>query len=421
MPKSSSGPKRGRRRAAFGFGTLSLTDASDRSTRSISCLRCISDTICPSREPAIDRSMPKSTSHPPLTGRVTIKEIAGYLNISHSTVSRALGDYRYTSAETKQRVRRAVEDLGYVSNAAARSLRSDKGSLVGLILPEFQNELFAAATQTLSQRCLKEGMQVMLAVSEDDPIAEYKHVLALREARALGIIMTPTPGIMDKTVALLRGIPVVQYSRRHPRLSAPSVTTDGQRGIFIAAEHLLALGHRRIAYVGMECDKSTGAERLTGFMKAHLGFNVASDASLRRLGPPLADFARSAVIDLLHRVEPPTALILGSGAQTLGALKALRHSGLEIPRDISLIGFGDPSWYSLVNPGITTIDFPVTEMAEAAASHLMRQLSVGPDAAQQRPAHIAGAPSFRLRGTTAPPKMARSTRSSARKARSSAA
>src|SRR5580704_9897727 len=256
--------------------------------------------------------MRKSQPRRGIKGGVTIKEVAEYLHISHSTVSRALSDHPYTNAETKQRVRRAVEKLGYVPNAAARSLRSDKGSLVGLILPEFQNELFAAAAQILSRSCLKEGMQMMLALSEDDPVAEYKHVLALREARARGIIMTPTPGMMDKTIALLRGIPMVQYSRRHPRLSAPSVTTDGERGIYIAAEHLLQLGHRRIAYVGMECDKSTGAERLTGFMKAHLGFNVASDASLRRLGPPLADFARSAVIDLLHGVEPPTALILGS-------------------------------------------------------------------------------------------------------------
>jgi len=363
--------------------------------------------------------MRKSPHRSALGGGVTIKEIAEYLNISHSTVSRALSDHPYTNAETKQRVRRAVEKLGYVPNAAARSLRSDKGSLVGLILPEFQNELFAAAAQILSRRCLKEGMQMMLALSEDDPVAEYKHVLALREARALGIIMTPTPGMMDKTIALLRGIPMVQYSRRHPRLSAPSVTADGERGIFIATEHLLQLGHRRIAYVGMECDKSTGAERLAGFLRAYREAKVTADPSLRRLGPSLADFARAAVTDLLHRTEPPSALILGSGAQTLGALKALRHSGLDVPGDISLIGFGDPSWYSLLNPGITTIDFPVTDMAEAAASHLMRQLSPGADAdaAEHRATHIAGEPSFLLRGTTAPPKKSRPVKRPTRRSR----
>jgi LacI family transcriptional regulator len=361
--------------------------------------------------------MRKSPSRTALTGGVTIKEIAEYLDISHSTVSRALSDHPYTNAETKQRVRRAVEKLGYVPNAAARSLRSDKGSLVGLILPEFQNELFAAAAQIVSRRCLKEGMQMMLALSEDDPVAEYKHVLALREARARGIIMTPTPNMMDKTIALLRGIPMVQYSRRHPRLSAPSVTTDGERGIYIAAEHLLQLGHKRIAYVGMECDKSTGAERLAGFLKAHREFKRAADPALRRLGPSLPDFARAAVIDLLHRAEPPSALILGYGAQTLGALKALRHSGLDVPREISLIGFGDTSWYSLLNPGITTIEFQVTEMAEAAASHLMRQLSPGADGADHRATHISIEPSFLLRGTTGPPNKSQPVKRSSRRLR----
>lgn len=292
---------------------------------------------------------------------------------------------------------------------------------MGLILPEFQNELFEAAAQIVSRRCLKEGMQMVLAVSEDDPVAEYKHVLALREARALGIILTPTPGMLDKTVALLQSIPLVQYSRRHPRLSAPAVTTDGKHGIYLAAEHLLRLGHRRIVYVGMECDKSTGAERLAGFLKAHSECKVASDPALRRLGPSLADFARAAVNDLLRRRDPPTALVLGSSALTFGALKALRSAGLSMPADISLVGFGDPSWYALLSPGITTIHFPVNEMGEAAASQLMRQLA--PSAPANEPAtHIAIEPSFLLRGTTAAPIGAaagkRSTRRTAAQARS---
>jgi DNA-binding LacI/PurR family transcriptional regulator len=363
--------------------------------------------------------MRKSQLRRGLKGGVTIKEIAEYLHISHSTVSRALSDHPYTNAQTKQRVRRAVEKLGYVPNAAARTLRGDKGSLVGLILPEFQNELFEAAAQILSRRCLKEGMQMVLAVSEDDPVAEYKHVLALREARALGIILTPTPGMMDKTIALLRSIPVVQYSRRHPHLSAPAVTTDGKVGIYLAAEHLLKLGHRRIAYVGMECDKSTGVERLAGFMAAHADFKVPSDPALRRLGPALADFARDAVTDLLQRSEPPSALILGSSLLTFGALKALRTAGLRMPDDISLVGFGDPSWYSLFEPGITTIHFPVTQMAEAAASQLMRQLSPAAEGLERAP-HVAIEPSFLLRGTTGAPRKAVAARRPARRNRPAA-
>jgi LacI family transcriptional regulator len=276
-----------------------------------------------------------------------------------------------------------------------------------LILPEFQNELFEAAAQIVSRRCLKEGMQMVLAVSEDDPDAEYKHVLALREARALGIILTPTPGMLDKTAALLQSIPLVQYSRRHPRLTAPAVSTDGK------------LGHRRIAYVGMECDKSTGAERLAGFLKAHTEFRIPADPTLRRLGPALADFARAAVGDLLHRSDAPTALVLGSTAMTFGALKAVRSAGLSMPADISLIGFGDPSWYALLSPGLTTIHFPVNEMAEAAAAQLMRQLTQATPS-NEPPTHIAIEPSFLLRGTTAAPNRPASSKRPGRRSSASA-
>jgi len=341
---------------------------------------------------------------------VTIKDIADYLGISHSTVSRALSDHPYTNAETKAKVRQAVEKLGYVPNAAARSLRSDKGSMVGLILPDIHNELFAVTAQIVSHRCLKSGIPMVLAVSEDDSSAELSHVMALRQARALGIILTPTPGLLEKTAGLLHSVPLVQYSRRHPRLSAPSVSVDGERGVLVATQHLLQIGHRRIAYVGMETDKSTGAERLSGFLKAYDLAGLRSDAALRRLGPSHSDFARAAVTSVLALPNPPTALLLGSNALTVGALKALRHAGLETPRDISLIGWGDASWYSLWRPGITTIGMPTVEMAEAAASLLMRQLAGERHITEGRSGHVAIEPTFVLRETTAPLAVSRGSR-----------
>jgi DNA-binding LacI/PurR family transcriptional regulator len=345
---------------------------------------------------------------------VTIKDIAEHLGISHSTVSRALSDHPYTNEQTKQNVRQAVERLGYVPNAAARSLRSDKGSLVGLILPQIQNELFGMTAEIVAHRCSKNGFQMMLAASEDDPVAEYNQVLALREARARGIILTPTPGLLEKTAALLQGVPLVQYSRHHPRLAAPSVSVDGERGLLVATQHLLQLGHRRIAYVGMQTDRSTGAERLAGYLKAHDRAGVRKDAALRRLGPSDPDFARAAVSDLLNLADPPTALLLGSNALTVGALRALRDAGLEMPRDLSLIGFGDPSWYALWNPGITTVGTPLVEMAEAASSALMRQLTSLAEVPERGNAHFSIDATFVLRGTTAPPHRLRNRRSARR-------
>lgn len=361
------------------------------------------------------RKSGKKATTPAADGNVTIKHIAEHLGIAHSTVSRALSDHPYTNAETKQKVRKAAEALGYVPHSAARTLRGDKGSLIGLVLPDIQNETFAAAAQILSHRCTKAGLQMMLAVSEDDPEAEYRHVAALREARARGILFAPSPGVLDKTVALLQSMPVVQYSRTHPHLHAPSVSIDGERGTFMATTHLLQLGHRRIGYIGIESNKSTGSTRLAGFTGALKQFKGGATTALQRLGPTDADFGLAATTELMQLSEPPTAIVLGSSAAMPGVLRALRQGNVEVPEAVSLIGYGDPSWYSLWKGGITTIGMPLVELAEAAASQLMRQLANNAKTSETSRAHIALEPSFILRGTTAPPvENARIKRSSRR-------
>jgi DNA-binding LacI/PurR family transcriptional regulator len=346
--------------------------------------------------------MRKTPPTPKPMGNVTIKDIADHLGISHSTVSRALADHPYTNEDTKLRVRAAVDELGYVPHAAARGLRQDRATLVGLILPELQNELAVVTAQTIAGHCLKAGLQMVLAVTGDDPQVEYQHVMALRQARARGIIITASPGMYGKTVDLLQRVPTTQFSRRHPLLTAPSVAVDGEQGVFVATQHLLQLGHTRIAYVGMDVDKSTGAERLAGYVRAHKQANTRMDPGLQRLGPPYADFGRAATGELMHMDKPPTALVLGAVSITMGGLMALRHGGLEAPRDVSLVGFGDPSWYALWSPGITAIGLPMLEMAEATATLLMRQPPPDGQAETKKPVHIKMEPRFLVRGTTAP-------------------
>ncbi len=118
---------------------------------------------------------------------------------------------------------------------------------------------------------------------------------------------------------------------------------DGEHGVFVATQHLLQLGHVRIGYVGMETNRSTGAERLAGFVRAHRQANVRIDPLLQRLGPAAADFGRATVGEMIGLSKRPTALVIGAGSVTMGALMALRQAGLDTPHDISLVGFGDPS------------------------------------------------------------------------------
>jgi DNA-binding LacI/PurR family transcriptional regulator len=195
---------------------------------------------------------------------------------------------------------------------------------------------------------------------------------------------------------------VVQYSRTHPRLAAPSVSIDGERGVFTATTHLLQFGHQRIGFIGTESSKSTGAERLAGFLSALKQFKNPAGAAIQRLGPTDPEFGLAAATELMQLPDRPTALVLGSNAIMPGVLRALRAADVEVPRDLSLVGFGDPTWYSLYHEGITTIGLPLVEMAEAAASQLMRQLTPGTESSDNAKAHIALEPSFILRGTTGP-------------------
>jgi DNA-binding LacI/PurR family transcriptional regulator len=346
----------------------------------------------------------KNRKRPAAVANVTIKDVAERLGISHSTVSRALNDHPYTNAETKRRVNETAAALGYVANAGARTLRSAASTLIGLILPDVQNEIFSVATKVLANRCANAGYQLVLSVTEDDPSVELKHVEAFRQARAMGIIITPSPEPLEKTLALLSSTVVVQFSRRHRQINAPSVAAHGERGISAAVTHLAQLGHRRIAYLGMPADRSTGAERLLGYTRAMKLCGLAVDPGLIQLGPTRIEFARATVTSLLHLKQAPTAIVLGTADLTQGGIEALRAGEVAVPAAVSVVGFGDPSWFKLWGPGISTIGVPLVELAEAAVSLLLRQIGPhGETSGSQSQTQIVLDPFLILRGTTAPP------------------
>ncbi|MEJ0025002.1 MAG: substrate-binding domain-containing protein [Rhizomicrobium sp.] len=274
--------------------------------------------------------------------------------------------------------------------------------LIGLIVPNITSEAFAAAAQTLSHRCLKEGLQVVLAISEDDPDLEYGHVAALRAARAAGIVIAPSRMPHEKTISLLRSVPTVQYARHHPRIVAPSVAVDSERGIALATQHLLQLGHRRIAYLGPDRAISTGAARLSGFVDAHAKFGLKPAMAMASTGTMDSDRVQTRIVELLQSRTPPTGVIFGAGSGIAGALMALRDAQLEVPRDISIVGYGNPQWYEIWGPGITTVAQPFVQMANAAASELIAQIA-DPAKAPAKPLRIKLAPEFIVRGSTMRP------------------
>lgn len=330
---------------------------------------------------------------------VTIRDIARALDISHTTVSRALADHPHISPETKERVGNKARQLGYVAHGSARAMRGAPSPLIGLMVPDIENDFYASVAKIVADSLAARSMQLLLSISEDDPDRELRELRGLLQARPSGLIVVPTASPRDETAQLLRKIRAVELIRtlNHPDSSA--VVIDDRAGVHMATRHLLDYGHRKLSYIGGAEQLSTGRQRLSGFREALAEFGVSSAAEF--LGPPRAEFARQAVASLIARSPRPTALVLGSSELTLGALQALRVERLNFPADLSIVGYHDPGWFALAGDGITTVRLPVKEIALTATKLLHEKLKGGSEETSTR-ATMRFSPMLVVRGSTGP-------------------
>lgn len=337
----------------------------------------------------------------PAATPVTIRDIAAKLGISHATVSRALGSHPHINADTRARVKALAERMGYVPNASARAMRSARSALVGLIIPDVQNDFYATVAKIVADALAAQCLQLVLSVTEDDPERELRDLRALLEARAAGVILTPSAAPRAETLALIGNVDAVQVVRSHDDIHASAVVIDDRAGTFAATRHLLAYGHRRIAYIGGTAELSTGRDRLGGFEDA-LRKEGLKPAHIS-LGAPRPEFARHAIATMMAAKQRPTGLVLGSSELTLGALQGLRAAQLDWPRDVSVVGYGDPAWFELAAGGITTVSLPVRDVAMTAASLLLARIAARGDGLGDETAAVSRfTPTLVLRGSTAP-------------------
>jgi DNA-binding LacI/PurR family transcriptional regulator len=337
---------------------------------------------------------------------VTLKHIAQVLGLAHTSVSRALNDHPKISAETKQRVRQTAERLGYVANSGARTMRIGTSLLVGLIVPDVQNEFYSAAARTMAEQCAHLGYQLVLGVSEDDPLREEQQVRTLRESRAAGVLIVPCVAPTAQTVELLRQLPTVQFLRANRLLGKVQVLADDLEGTYQATQHLIVLGHRRIGFIGPSPQVSTSVRRLAGYQAALRKHGLPDDEALHCFGVAKPDFGEAALRQLVQMNPTLTAVVVSSSRQLLGALRAVRVLRIEVPRDLSLVCFGDADWLQVCQPPVTTVALPVQKMSERATELLFELVEQGRSGAA-RHAEPAFATKLIVRGTTARPKAAR--------------
>jgi DNA-binding LacI/PurR family transcriptional regulator len=339
---------------------------------------------------------------------ITTRDIAERLQLSVSTVGRALADDRRISDETKFRVRQAAAEMGYVANRAARMMRGASSDVIGLVIPDIRNTFYSTVAHELSKNMGAQGFQLMLAETDDDKTVELRHLREMSASRVAGLIIVPTARPRSESVKLLRTIPHVQLLRRRPSLGAQWFGVDDYAALRLASAHLVELGHTRIGYVGGPTELSTGADRLTGFRDALKAAGLQAASGHIELVPPASGEAGGqALRSLLGARSGPTAIALGSVQLTRGVLEELHRTDVAVPSDLSIVGFGDEPGFSWWGPGLTTTGLPIQELAAACGLWLIRRLTTNPNDDTAYTSMSRGA--LIVRGSTAAPSRGRRT------------
>lgn len=307
----------------------------------------------------------------------TIRDVARLANVSVATVSNALNSSDRVSPELLARVRAAVEKLSYTPHAGARSLRKRSSGLLGLVVGDITNPFFSDLFEAVEDAAAASGYLVLLCNSSERSEREEAHLKMLRTQRIDGLILAPTGAASMNRASLLAQleVPVVLVDRAMDGLGYDAVVLDNRKAGFEATNHLIGLGHRRIALVNGPEIVRTAADRMQGYREALLAAGLQFDPALVRDAGFQERPARDACAELLALPEKPTAIFATNNLMTIGVVTALADRGLSCPEDLSLVGIDDLPWADAVLPRLTAIAQPVRAIGETALTLLAERIA----------------------------------------------
>ncbi|MGH2617477.1 MAG: LacI family DNA-binding transcriptional regulator [Thermomicrobiales bacterium] len=304
----------------------------------------------------------------------TIEDVAKQAGVSIATVSRYLnGGAAAVSPTTGTKIQAAVECLDYVPNLAARSLKTGRSRLIGVLLANIAHPYWSVVLSGVEEACQRAGYSVVVSSAGDRADVEHRYLQMFLEQRVDGILFNPAhaePELIAKWSALK--IPVVTLDRTLPGLPFGLVAMDNALGIALAVEHLVGLGHRRIGFVSWRPRSLTNRqERLQGYADALAAHGIEFEPALIGFAEDGWSDGVDRTLELLSGLDPPTAIISASSMLNLQVLAAIKRRGLRVPEDISVVGYDDSPWDSLLDPPLTTVATPARQLGVIASERLI--------------------------------------------------
>ncbi len=305
----------------------------------------------------------------------TIHEVAKRAGVGSITVSRVINHSGYISQETRERVEKAIAELGYVPNTLARSLRSRRTHTVGLMATDITNPFFTTLARGVEDTANEAGYTVIFCNTDESAAKEAKYLDVLLQKQVDGLLFVPSQSHASAIQQIQKhGTPVVVLDRRVPTVDVDTVRCDSVDGAYQLTRYLVSLCHTQIAMMSGALGVSTADDRVTGYRKAleEAGIAMVDGYIFRGDFSPESGYAMTRqAINLPLR---PTALIAANNFITIGAMKALQEAGMDVPDDIALVGFDDLPPTMVTFPFFTVVSQPAYEMGTRAMKILLDRL-----------------------------------------------
>lgn len=312
-----------------------------------------------------------------------IREVAKYAGVSPSTVSRALSGVAFVEPETKEKVMRAVRELNYKPNLAARSLKQGGSRLIGLVLPDISNPYFPEAVKYLELAAAKAGYSLILCDALGDEKKETEYFNNLKQLCVDGILYISSTERIDHIRPYIGEIPIVILNRTF-ETEAPCINIDNKRAAAEALTYFMEQGHRKVALFITDKERQYNEERLAGCRQVFLRYGVEDYERYMIQNIRSEEDAYDRAMELLRRGDRPTGIFLFSDVMAYGVYCGIKKSGLRIPEDISVIGFDDIPHVKYLDPPLTTVHHSIAEAADTILQCLKEQMTAGQSTAGKR-------------------------------------
>lgn len=314
--------------------------------------------------------------------KISIHDIAKHLNVSATTVSFVLNgkaEEMRIGAEVKKKVLHYAEIINYQPNLIAKSLRTGKSRIIGMMVEDISDPFFASIARGIEHKAYKLGYKIFFASTENQTEKARALIKVFRERQVDSYIIAPPPGLEAEIKSLVEyEHPVILFDRYFPELATTTVIVDNYNGVYKAVQHLLRNGFSKVGFVTLDSKQTQMHDRLQGYRDAILQSGQKA-RTLKVSYSSSSDSCAGKIKAFIRKHQEMDALLFGTNYLAFSGLEAINELGLRIPKDLAVVSFDDSRFFRLFSPAITAVAQPVEKIAEAIITQLQKLLDCSPE------------------------------------------